>query len=77
VAALAAPRSLLVQQCLQDRLFPLAGMDESVEQIAAIYAKAGASLRFSGRFYDAPHCFTQAMQAEAFDWFDEVLRDRL
>lgn len=74
VASLAAPRALLVQQCRQDRLFPPEGMQESVRKIAAAYEKAGAADRFSGRFYDAPHCFTRAMQDEAFDWFDRALR---
>jgi dienelactone hydrolase len=76
VASLTAPRALLVQQCHQDRLFPLSGMQESVEKIAAVYEKASAGEQFSGRFYDAPHRFTKAMQDEAFDWFDEVLRGR-
>ncbi|MBI1325966.1 hypothetical protein GC170_22625 [bacterium] len=33
VAALAIPRALLVQQCSQDKLFPLEGMRESVTKI--------------------------------------------
>jgi hypothetical protein len=73
VASLAAPRALLVQQCSRDGLFPLAGMQEAVEKIAAVYEKAGIRDRFSGRFYDAPHRFTLSMQEEAFDWFDQRL----
>jgi dienelactone hydrolase len=73
VAALAAPRALLVQQCSRDRLFPLAGMKEAVEKIAAAYRKAGASKQFAGRFHDVPHQFTRAMQDEAFVWLDEHL----
>jgi dienelactone hydrolase len=73
VASLAAPRPLLVQQCSQDRLFPLAGMQEAVEKIAAAYEKAGVRDRFSGCFYDAPHQFMRAMQDEAFAWFDRML----
>jgi hypothetical protein len=63
-----------VQQCNQDRLFPPAGMKESVTKIAASYAKAGVQERFSGRFYDAPHIFNQAMQDDAFAWFDRQLK---
>ena len=59
VASLTAPRALLVQQCCQDRLFPPAGMKESVEKIAAVYKKAGAEKKFAGRFYDVPHQFTR------------------
>jgi dienelactone hydrolase len=73
VASLTAPRSLLVQQCSQDKLFPPAGMKEAVEQIAAVYKKARAAKKFAGRFYDEPHRFTRAMQDEAFTWLDEQL----
>ena len=73
VAALHAPRPLMVQQCSQDRLFPLDAMKESVEKIEAIYKKAGAKGEFVGRFYDEPHRFTKKMQEEAFAWLDRHL----
>jgi dienelactone hydrolase len=73
LASLAAPRALLVQQCAQDRLFPLAGMRAAVERIGAVYAKAGVKGQFSGRFYDEPHRWTRAMQDEAFAWLDQQL----
>jgi dienelactone hydrolase len=76
VASLTAPRSLLVQQCSQDRLFPPAGMKESVEKIARVYEKAGAQGKFDGRFYDVPHRFTLAMQDDAFAWLDRQLEHR-
>lgn len=74
VVSLLAPKPLLVQQCRQDGLFPLAGMEASVEKIAAVYAKAGIKERFAGRFYDVPHRFDVAMQDEAFAWLDEQLK---
>ena len=49
-------------------------MQESVTKIAAIYDKAGAAERFSGRFYDTEHRFTREMQAEAFAFFDQHLK---
>jgi dienelactone hydrolase len=73
VAALAAPRALLVQQCARDRLFPPAGMKEAVDKIAAVYAQAGVAKQFAGRFHDVPHQFTRAMQDEAFAWLDQHL----
>jgi hypothetical protein len=73
VASLTAPRALLVQQCRRDQLFPLAGMQDSLEKIAAVYEKAGIKERFTGRFYDEPHQFTRAMQDDAFAWFDRQL----
>jgi len=73
VASLAAPRSLLVLQCARDQLFPPAGMKESVEKIAAVFARVGAKEKFTGRFYDEPHHYTCQMQDDAFAWFDRQL----
>jgi len=74
VAALAAPRALFVQQCSQDRLFPLAGMQSSVQRLAELYRAAGQPEKFRGEFYDEPHRWTVAMQDQAFDWLDQQLR---
>lgn len=73
LVALRAPQPLLVQQCKRDGLFPLAGMEESVRKIAAIYAKAGAPSAFQSRFYDVPHIFNIEMQNDAFAWLDRQL----
>lgn len=74
VASMMAPRALMVQQCAQDGLFPLSGMQESVRHIAAAYAKAGSGQQFSGKFYDRPHMFSIDMQNDAFAWFDRHLK---
>lgn len=74
VVALRAPKPLLVLQCRRDGLFPLAGMEESLRKLEAIYAKAGAAKAFRGKFYDVPHIFNVEMQEEAFAWLDGHLR---
>lgn len=76
VASLAAPRALMVQQCSQDRLFPPEGMKEAVTKIGAVYEKGGVKEQFAGRFYEAPHEFTKAMQDEAFAWLDRHLGNK-
>ncbi len=76
LVSLTAPRALFVQQCSQDRLFPLAGMQSSVQRIAELYQAAGSPNQFLGRFYDEPHRWTIAMQDEAFSWLDEKLSHR-
>ena len=48
-------------------------MQESVEKIAAIFARAGAKEKFTGRFYEEPHQYTHQMQDDAFAWFDRQL----
>jgi dienelactone hydrolase len=73
VAALCAPGALLVQQCTQDELYPMAAMKAAVDKLARIYAKAGQPERFRGTFHDAPHSFRPPMQDEAFGWLDHWL----
>lgn len=75
VASLTAPRALMVQQCSRDGLFPLEGMQEAVAGIAKAFEKAGCAGSFAGRFYDAPHRFTIAMQDEALNWLDQRLEN--
>ncbi len=68
------PKPLMVQQCSKDALYPIEGMKESLKKIEAIYAKAGASSKFQGQFYDQPHIFSIKMQEDAFDWLDRWLK---
>lgn len=74
IVALRAPRPLFVLQCKRDGLFPLTGMHESVEKIAAIYRKAGSPTAFASKFYDVPHIFNIAMQNDAFAFLDAHLK---
>lgn len=74
VVALRAPKPLFVMQCKLDGLFPLAGMEESVAKLAAIYKKAGAPAVFKSKFFEQKHIFNIAMQEEAFAWLDSVLQ---
>jgi dienelactone hydrolase len=74
VVGLRAPLPLMVQQCSQDGLFPLSGMQAAIEKLNAIYAKAGASDKFTGRFYDVPHRFSIPMQDDAIAFFDMHLK---
>jgi dienelactone hydrolase len=77
VVALRAPKPLFVLQCKRDGLFPLSGMEQSVDKLAAIYKKAKApASAFQSNFHDVPHIFNLAMQEEAFAWFDKTLARR-
>ena len=74
LAALIAPRSLLVINGSRDALFPLEGVDKAFRKIEACFKKAGAPERQRCRLYDAPHQFNRAMQAEAWDWLAAAMR---
>lgn len=73
IASLHAPGALLVQQCSQDRLYPLEAMQAAVNKLARIYQKAAIPERFRGTFHDEPHAFKPHMQDETFEWFDRWL----
>jgi hypothetical protein len=68
LAALIAPRALLVINGSQDQLFALDGVKAAFEKIARCYKKAGSPDRQRCRMYDAPHQFNLDMQKEAWDW---------
>jgi dienelactone hydrolase len=68
LAALIAPRAILVINGSQDRLFALDGVRRAFEKIAHCYQKAGVSERQRCSLYDAPHEFNLNMQAEAWEW---------
>ena len=68
LAALIAPRTVLVINGSQDRLFALDGVKAAFDKIARCYAKAGAVERQHCSLYDAPHEFNLEMQAEAWEW---------
>ena len=68
LAALVAPRALMVINGSKDRLFPLEGVKAAFEKIGQCYTKAGVPERQQCRLYDAPHEFNLQMQAEAWEW---------
>ncbi len=74
VVSMMAPKPLMVQHCRGDGLYPLSGMRESNNKIAAIYEKAGVPDQFAGRFFEGRHRFDQEMQNAAFDWLDAQLQ---
>ena len=69
LAALIAPRSVLVINGSQDRLFAIDGVNAAFDKIGRIYAKAGVRDRQRCSLYNAPHEFNLTMQDEAWEWF--------
>ncbi len=73
LAALIAPRPILLMNGTKDRLFQQDGVQAAYAKIAAAYAKAGALRRQTCRMYDAPHEFNAEMQDEAWQWLRKWL----
>jgi dienelactone hydrolase len=74
IFALNVPHPILVQNDRQDQLFTLPETQRADQILRAVYEKAGARDRYRCTFYDGPHKFDRAMQAEAFEWFDRWLK---
>jgi len=68
LAALIAPRAVMIINGSRDALFAPEGVKAAFEKIARCYAKAGAPERQRCRLYDAPHEFNLRMQADAWEW---------
>jgi len=66
LAACRAPSPLMVQYTVHDPLFPLEGMLDAHNRIAATYLAAGAPESYVGQFFEGGHWFDQAMQTAAF-----------
>ncbi|MDZ4798655.1 MAG: acetylxylan esterase [Bryobacteraceae bacterium] len=74
ILALRAPAATLVLNNRQDQLFTLSEMERADAMMADTFRRAGASDHYRTKFYDGPHKFDLAMQADAFDWFDRYLK---
>ena len=73
LAALIAPRSVMVINGSKDQLFPPEGVKAAFTKIEQCFRKAGVPERQRCRLYDAPHQFNLEMQAEAWEWLERSL----
>jgi cephalosporin-C deacetylase-like acetyl esterase len=74
VAALVAPRPLLIGNTDKDRIFPLDGVVRVHERVAKVYAALGASDKLGLLITEGPHKDTQDLQVPVFRWFNRFLK---
>lgn len=74
VAALVAPRPLLISNTDRDRIFPLRGVVEVYRQTARIYELLGRREDVALQITAGPHKDTQELRIHAFRWFNHYLR---
>jgi dienelactone hydrolase len=72
--SLTAPNALFVQQCLQDSLYNVEGMQDACRMIGGVYAKIGMQEKYQFEFYDNGHEFHIGMQDDAFRWLNRWLK---
>jgi dienelactone hydrolase len=73
LAALIAPRALMVINGSKDSLFAPDGVRAAFGKIEACFRKAGVVERQQCRLYDTPHEFNPGMQDEAWAWISRWL----
>lgn len=74
VAALVAPRPLLVANSDKDPIFPLSGVLRVHEHLRRIYRLYGAEDRLGLLITEGPHRDTQALQVPTFHWMNRWLK---
>jgi dienelactone hydrolase len=74
VAALAAPRPLLLSNSDKDTIFPLDGVFRTHAKLKRIYALHSATDKLGLLITEGPHKDTQDLQVPAFRWFGRWLK---
>lgn len=77
IAALIAPRPLLISNTDKDRIFPLEGVLQVHRQVRHIYQLLNADANLGLQITEGPHADTQELHIHAFRWFNRFLRDDL
>lgn len=74
LAALMAPRPLLIANSDKDRIFPLDGVVRVHAEVAKIYQLHNAADKLGLLITEGPHQDTQDLQVPAFRWFNRFLK---
>ena len=75
VAALVAPRPLLISNSDKDTIFPLDGVARVHQKVRNIYRLYGAEKNLGLNITEGPHKDTQELRIHAFVWFNRFLKD--
>ncbi|MEX2216008.1 MAG: alpha/beta hydrolase family protein [Phycisphaeraceae bacterium] len=75
VAALVAPRPLLISNSDKDSIFPLDGVVRIHQKVRDIYALYGAKEKLGLHITEGPHKDTQELRIHAFVWFNRFLKN--
>ncbi len=76
VAAMVAPRPLLLSNTDRDPIFPIGGVFRTYQQVRPVYEHLDAGDRFALHVTAGPHQDVQELRIHAFRWFDKYLHGR-
>ncbi|MBD3672477.1 MAG: acetylxylan esterase [Planctomycetaceae bacterium] len=74
VAALVAPRPLLISNSDKDRIFPLDGVVDLYFDVRKIYQLYGEADKLGLQITEGPHQDTQELRIHAFHWMNKYLK---
>jgi dienelactone hydrolase len=74
IAALVAPRPLLISNTDKDGIFPLDGVYAVHQKVRKIYDLLGAGDKLGLHITEGPHKDTQDLRIHAFTWFERFLK---
>jgi hypothetical protein len=74
LAALVAPRPLLIANSDKDAIFPLEGVIRVHEKVRRVYRALGAAEHLGLLITEGPHRDTQDLQVPVFRWFNRFLQ---
>jgi dienelactone hydrolase len=74
VAALVAPRPLLISNSDKDGIFPLDGVIDVHKKVRRIYRLHGAGDKLGLQITEGPHKDTQELRVHAFRWMNRFLK---
>ncbi len=75
VAAMVAPRPLLIANTDKDGIFPLEGIERVHQKVRHIYRLYGADKKFGLQISEGPHWDVAELQVAAFRWFNRFLKE--
>ena len=75
ILGLRVPLPTLVLNDIDDQLYTLPEMQKADKILEAVFDKAGAQDKYKASYYPGLHKFDQAMQIEAFEWWDQWLKN--
>lgn len=75
LAALVAPRPLLISNTDKDPIFPLDGVVDIYTKVREIYKLYDAESKIGLNITEGPHMDTQELRVHAFRWFNRFLKN--
>ncbi|MEX1228882.1 MAG: acetylxylan esterase [Planctomycetaceae bacterium] len=75
IAAMVAPRALLISNTDKDGIFPLDGVVDIYQKTRKIYELLGAGPQLGLNIAEGPHHDVQELQVHAFHWFNRFLKE--